>query len=91
MSREDPQLTHKDRDMRKIIFLSVGILASGPAFAQLAGDTQNTGPQGTGNFVVGNPAGNGTDFVAGNPAGNGTDFVKGKKEQSGEMTRGQAR
>lgn len=77
--------------MRKIVLITFGILASVPAYAQLAGDTQNTGPQGTGNFVSGNPAGNGTDFVAGNPAGNGTDFVKGKKEGSGEMTRGQAR
>jgi hypothetical protein len=65
--------------MRKVILISAGILVSFPAFAQLAGDTQNTGPQGTGNFVAGNPAGNGTDFVAGNPAGNGTDFVKGKE------------
>ena len=77
--------------MLKIIVLSVGIFASLPAFAQTAGDTPNTGPQGTGNFVAGNPEGNGTAFVAGNPAGNGTDFVKGKKDESGEMTRGQAR
>jgi hypothetical protein len=78
--------------MRKIIVVTVGIFTCVPAFAQTAGDTPNTGPQGTGNFVVGNPAGNGTDFVAGNPAGNGADFVKGKKdESSGDMRRGQAR
>jgi hypothetical protein len=77
--------------MPKILLISIAVFASLPALAQTAGNTPNTGPQGTGNFVVGNPAGNGTDFVAGNPAGNGTDFVKGKKDESGDMTRGQAR
>lgn len=75
----------------KIALLAGTLLGSAPAFAQLAGDTQNTGPQGTGNFVRGNPEGNGTDFVRGNPAGNGTDFVKGQAEQKGDMERGKAR
>jgi hypothetical protein len=77
-------------DMLRICILAA-TLASTPALAQLAGDTQNTGPQGTGNFVSENPAGNGTDFVRGNPAGNGTDFVKGQAEQKGDMDRGKAR
>jgi hypothetical protein len=45
---------------------AAGLLAAAPAFAQRAGGTQNTGPQGTGNFVAGKPEGNG-NFVAGKP------------------------
>jgi hypothetical protein len=37
-----------------------------PALAQTAGGTQNSGPQGTGNFVAGKPEGHG-NFVAGKP------------------------
>jgi hypothetical protein len=35
-------------------------------FGQTAGGTQNSGPQGTGNFVAGKPEGHG-NFVAGKP------------------------
>ena len=57
--------------------LKFALLAAAPVFAQgTAGATQNTGPQGTGNFVAGKPEGSG-DFVAGKPEGNG-NFVAGK-------------
>ena len=39
----------------KLAVLAAGLLASAAAFAQTAGGTQNTGPQGTGNFVAGKP------------------------------------
>ena len=39
----------------KFALLAAGLLAAAPAFAQTAGGTQNTGPQGTGNFVAGKP------------------------------------
>ena len=40
----------------KFALLAAGLLAVAPAFAQgTAGGTQNTGPQGTGNFVAGKP------------------------------------
>jgi hypothetical protein len=50
----------------KFTLLAAGLLVAAPAFAQTAGGTQNTGPQGTGNFVAGKPEGNG-NFVAGKP------------------------
>jgi hypothetical protein len=37
----------------RLFVLTAGLLTSLPVLAQLAGDTQNTGPQGTGNFVSG--------------------------------------
>jgi len=46
-----------------------------PAFAQTAGGTQNSGPQGTGNWLAAKPEGNG-NFVAGKPEGSG-NFVAG--------------
>ena len=70
----------------KLSVLVGGLLASVPAFAQTAGDTQNTGPQGTGNFVAGKAEGNG-NFVAGKPEGNG-NFVAGKPEGSGNFVAG---
>ena len=54
----------------KLAVLAAGLLASAPVFAQTAGGTQNTGPQGTGNFVAGKPEGSG-NFVAGKPEGTG--------------------
>lgn len=68
--------------------LAAGLLASLPVFAQTAGNTPNTGPQGTGNFVAGKPEGQGTSFVGGKPQekdasftkpeGEGTNYVGGK-------------
>ena len=39
----------------KFALLAAGLMAAAPAFAQTAGGTTNTGPQGTGNFVSGKP------------------------------------
>ena len=50
----------------KLVVVAAGLLTSATSFAQTAGGTQNTGPQGTGNFVAGKPEGNG-NFVAGKP------------------------
>jgi hypothetical protein len=61
-----------------LAFALVGLLTASPAFAGPAGDTPNTGPEGSGNFVAGlagdaqntGPEGSG-NFVsgkAGNPA-----------------------
>jgi hypothetical protein len=54
----------------KLLLLAAGLLTSLPALAQTAGGTQNTGPQGTGNFVAGQTERYGTP-VAGRPEGTG--------------------
>ena len=56
--------------MLKFALLAAGLLAAAPAFAQTAGGTANTGPQGTGNFVAGKPEGNG-NFGLVKPDGSG--------------------
>src|SRR4051812_27408562 len=67
----------------------VVLLLAAPALAQgTAGNTPNTGPQGTGNFVAGKPEGEGTGYVGGKPReqdasygkpeGEGTNYVGGK-------------
>jgi hypothetical protein len=53
----------------KLAVLAAGLLSSVPVLAQTAGDTENTGPQGTGNFVAGQTERYGT--VAGKPQGTG--------------------
>ena len=50
----------------KFALVAAGLFAAAPAFAQTAGGTTNTGPQGTGNFVAGKPEGTGNP-VAGKP------------------------
>jgi hypothetical protein len=70
----------------KLALVAAGVLASASAFAQTAGGTQNTGPQGTGNFVAGKPEGSG-NFVAGKPEGTG-NFVAGKPEGTGNFVAG---
>jgi len=70
----------------KLVVVAAGLLTSATAFAQTAGGTQNTGPQGTGNFVAGKPEGSG-NFVAGKPEGNG-NFVAGKPEGTGNPVAG---
>src|SRR6476660_1624911 len=70
----------------KFALLAAGLLAVAPAFAQTAGGTANTGPQGQGNFVAGKPEGSG-NFVAGKPEGNG-NFVAGKPEGNGNFVGG---
>ena len=54
----------------KLAVLAAGLLSSVPVLAQTAGDTENTGPQGTGNFVAGQTERYGTP-VAGRPQGTG--------------------
>jgi hypothetical protein len=43
----------------KLAVLTAGLLSSLPVLAQTAGDTEDTGPQGTGNFLLGKPKGMG--------------------------------
>jgi hypothetical protein len=71
----------------KLILLAAGLLTSLPALAQTAGGTQNTGPQGTGNFVAGQTGREGTP-VAGKPEGTGNP-VAGKPEGTGNPVAGQ--
>jgi hypothetical protein len=71
----------------KLALLAAGLLTSLPALAQTAGGTQNTGPQGTGNFVAGQTAREGTP-VAGKPEGTGNP-VAGKPEATGNPVSGQ--
>ena len=72
-----------------------GLLLAAPALAQgTAGNTPNTGPQGTGNFVAGKPEGEGTGYVTGRsreqdanyarPEGEGTGYVGGKPADQGK-------
>jgi hypothetical protein len=70
----------------KLAVLTAGLLASTSAFAQTSGNTQNTGPQGTGAYVAGKAEGTG-NFVAGKPEGNG-NFVAGKPEGTGNPVAG---
>jgi hypothetical protein len=74
--------------MRKLraMMLVVACVAVAPAFAQTAGGTANTGPQGSGNFVAGKPEGNG-NFVAGQTGRIGTP-VAGKPEGNGNFVAG---
>ena len=71
----------------KLGLLAAGLLTSLPVLAQTAGGTQNTGPQGTGNFVAGQTAREGTP-VAGKPEGTGNP-VAGKPEGTGNPVSGQ--
>jgi len=70
----------------KFVLVVAGLMSVAPAFAQTAGGTQNTGPQGSGNFVAGKPEGSG-NFVAGKPEGSG-NFVAGKPEGNGNFVGG---
>ena len=60
----------------RVMMLVASCVMVAPALAQTAGGTQNSGPQGTGNWLASKPEGNG-NFVAGKPEGNG-NFVAGK-------------
>jgi hypothetical protein len=71
----------------KLTLAAVGLLISLPVLAQTAGGTQNTGPQGTGNFVAGKPEGTGNP-VAGQSGRMGTP-VAGKPEGTGNPVAGQ--
>jgi hypothetical protein len=54
----------------RLTIVAAGLLTALPALAQTAGNTPNTGPQGTGNFVAGQTNREGTP-VAGKPEGTG--------------------
>jgi hypothetical protein len=54
----------------KLALLAASLLTSLPVLAQTAGNTPNTGPQGTGNFVAGQTERYGTPVV-GKPEGTG--------------------
>src|SRR3954452_11763357 len=71
----------------KLTLLAAGLLTSLPVLAQTAGGTQNTGPQGTGNFVAGKPEGTGTPTAA-KPGRMGPP-VAGKPEGTGNPVAGQ--
>jgi hypothetical protein len=71
----------------KLCLLATALLISLPVLAQTAGGTQNTGPQGTGNFVAGQTGREGTP-VAGKPEGMGNP-VAGKPEGTGNPVSGQ--
>jgi hypothetical protein len=58
----------------KFAVLAAGMLTSLPVLAQTAGGTENTGPQGTGNFVAGQTERYGTPVV-GKPEGTGNPLA----------------
>jgi hypothetical protein len=68
----------------KAALLATGLLTSFPALAQTAGGTQNTGPQGTGNFVAGQTQRYGTP-VAGKPEGTGNPVAGQPADKSDKM------
>jgi hypothetical protein len=72
-----------------------GLLLAAPAFAQgTAGNTPNSGPEGSGNFVAGKPEGDGTGYVTGRsrerdasytrPEGEGKSYVGGRPANPGK-------
>jgi hypothetical protein len=62
------------------------MLASVPVLAQTAGGTQNTGPEGTGNFVAGQTERYGTP-VAGKPKGTGSPVAGQPANTIGKMNK----
>lgn len=67
----------------KLTLLVAGLLASAPVLGQTAGGTENTGPQGSGNFVVGTAPSQSTG-----PEGTG-NYVAGQTSRSGTPVAGQ--
>jgi hypothetical protein len=68
----------------KLVLLAASMLASVPVLAQTAGGTQNTGPEGTGNFVAGQTERYGTP-VAGKPEGTGNSVAGQPANTIGKM------
>jgi hypothetical protein len=68
----------------KLAVLAAGLLSSLPILAQTAGHTENTGPQGTANFVAGQTERYGTP-VAGKPEGTGNP-VAGRPADKTDVT-----
>ena len=71
----------------QLALIAAALLTSVPVLAQTAGNTPNTGPQGTGNFVAGKPEGTGNP-VAGQTGRMDTP-VAGKPEGTGNPVAGQ--
>jgi hypothetical protein len=68
----------------KLAVLAAGLLSSLPVLAPTAGDTENTGSQGTGNFVAGQTDRYGTP-IAGKPEGTGNP-VAGRPADKTDVT-----
>ena len=68
----------------KLAVLAAGLLSSLPVVARTAGDTENTGPQGTGNFVAGRTERYGTP-VAGKPEGTGNPVAGRPADKTNEI------
>jgi hypothetical protein len=68
----------------KLALLAAGLLTSLPVLAQTAGGTENTGPQGTGNFVAGQTERYGVP-VAGKPEGTGNPLAGQPTDKMDEM------
>jgi hypothetical protein len=68
----------------KLAVLTAGLLSSLPVLAQTAGDTENTGPQGTGNFVAGQTERYGTP-VTGKPEGTGNSVAGRPVDKTNEI------
>jgi hypothetical protein len=66
----------------RVMLLAASCVVVAPAFAQTAGNTPNTGPQGSGNFVADQPEGTGTSFVAGKPEGGRASSKEPKKTKA---------
>ena len=65
----------------KILMLAASCVVVAPAFAQTAGNTPNTGPQGSGNFVAGqSPPEAPIGFVAGKPEEKGQPSSKERRK-----------
>jgi hypothetical protein len=68
----------------KLALLAAGLLTSLPVLAQTAGGTENTGPQGTGNFVAGQTERYGVP-VAGKVEGTGNPVAGQPADKMDEM------
>jgi hypothetical protein len=86
-------LVHGGSCMKKTSFALIvaGLMAAGPALAQgmggtgTAGGTQNTGPQGTGNFVSGKPGDAGAAATGRSGANTGGAGGAASSTSSGDM------
>jgi hypothetical protein len=68
----------------RLAVIAAGMLTSLPVLAQTAGGTQNTGPEGTGNFVAGQTERYGTP-VAGKPEGTGNPVAGQPADKTDKM------
>jgi len=71
----------------KVVVLAAGLMSALPVLAQIAGNTANRGPEGTGNFVSGKSEGakpKERDASYTKPEGEGTNYVGGKPADKGK-------